>query len=94
MAEGIFAETIRQAWPLILTAAVTYVNWLILLGLGLQINKIRARKSILLGFTLALAAVDFLGKQAISAQFGFFAQSPCFFFSLKNGAACLGYHSW
>ncbi len=84
MAEGIFAETIRQAWPLILTAAVTYVNWLILLGLGLQINKIRARKSILLGFTLALAAVDFLGKQAISAQFGFFCAIPLFLLFFKK----------
>lgn len=84
MTEGIYAETIKQIWPFILTAAVTCVNWLILLSLGLQLSGTRVKRSILFGFTLALAAVDFFGKQAISAPFGSFFGIPLFLFFFKR----------
>ena len=84
MTEEIFAATIKQVWPLILTGAATYVNWLILLSLGLQLNEIKVKKSILFGFTLALTAVNLFGKQAVSAQFGFFCAIPLFLFFFKR----------
>ena len=84
MTEGIFAETIKQIWPFILIAAATCVNWLTLLNLGLQLNETRVKRSALFGFTLALTAVDFFGKQAISVQFGFLFAIPLFLFFFKR----------
>src|SRR5690554_6576894 len=83
MLKEILVDIVRQVWPLILAAVVIYINWLIMLSLGLQLNRIKVKKEILLCFTLVIAVGGFIGKQALSVESGFFCAMILFFLSLK-----------